>query len=67
LKEEGCKITVGSNNMQTLQNIEKIVYTEAVPKTNPELEKAKILKIKIQTYPEALAEIVNSKKLIAIS
>jgi len=67
LKEEGCKIIVGSAGLQTLQNMQKIIYTEAVPKTNAELIKAKELWIKIQTYPEALAEIANEKKLIAIA
>jgi len=38
-----------------------------VPKTQEELQKALELNVQIQTYPEALAEIVNSKKLIAIS
>ena len=44
-----------------------IIYTEAVPKTQLELEKAIKLKIKIKTYPEALADIANNKKLIWIS
>jgi len=44
-----------------------IIYTEAIPEDNKELLLAKKSWIKIQTYPEALAEIVNKKKLIAIS
>lgn len=67
LKEEGCKITIAPPSPPLEGGIEKIVYTEAVPKNNPELLKAKELWIKVQTYPEALAEIANNKKLIAIA
>ena len=67
LKEEGCIINVGNECIRSLQDMQKIIYTEAVPLTNSELVKAKELWIKIQTYPESLAEIVNSKKLIAIA
>ena len=67
LIEEGCNIIIWKNKDRINQNFEKIVYTEAVPKTQEELQKALELNVQIQTYPEALAEIVNSKKLIAIS
>jgi UDP-N-acetylmuramate--alanine ligase len=43
LKEEGCIINIGNKNFHSLQNIQKVIYTEAVPKTNPELIKAKEL------------------------
>jgi len=83
LREEGCKIITPSNppldgGIKTVpskedweekiwKNLEKVIYTEAVPQNNPELIKAKELWLKIQTYPEALAEIANNKKLIAIA
>ncbi len=67
LIEEWCKITIAPPSPPLEGGIEKIVYTEAVPKNNPELLKAKELWIQIQTYPEALAEIANNKKLIAIA
>ena len=67
LKKEWCNIIVGNEKFNFLENMDKVIYTEAVPKNNPKLLKAKKLNIEIKTYPEALAEIVNSKKLIAIS
>ena len=67
LKEEGVHISSLAPLLIGEGNIEKVIYTEAVPKTNPELQKASELWIKIQTYPEALAEIANDKKLIAIA
>ena len=67
LKSEWCKIIIWKDKNRINSNFEKIIYTEAVPKTQEELAKAKELEIEIQTYPEALAEIANNKKLIAIS
>jgi len=49
------------------KKIDIIVYTEAIPNNNPELLLAKKSWIEILTYPEALAKIVNNKKLIAIA
>lgn len=46
---------------------ELVVYTEAVPENQVELQKARNLQIETITYPEALARIANDKKLIAIS
>jgi UDP-N-acetylmuramate--alanine ligase len=45
----------------------KVIYTEAVPKDNHELLLAKENDIEILSYPQALAEIANDKKLIAIA
>lgn len=47
--------------------LDLLVYTEAVPNDNEELLLAKNSWIKTITYPEALAEIVNKKKLITIA
>lgn len=44
-----------------------IVYTEAVPEAQKEIKKAKQLWLEILTYPQALAKIANSKKLITIA
>ncbi len=67
LKEEWCDIIIWEDKNKINNNLEKIIYTEAIPKNHPELKKAKELNLKIQTYPEALAEIANNKKLIAIA
>ncbi len=52
-------------NSSAEQNL--LVYTEAVPKTQIELKKARELWIETLTYPEALASIANKKKLITIA
>jgi len=67
LREEWCDIIIWEDKNRITKNFKKIVYTEAVSETQEELQKAKKLEIEIQTYPEALAEIANNKKLIAIA
>ena len=67
LQSEWCEIIIWEDKTRITEKFEKIIYTEAIPKTQEELQKALELKIQIQTYPEALAEIANNKKLIAIA
>ncbi len=47
--------------------IKKFIYTEAIPADNEEIQKAWGLSIQRLNYPQALAEIANDKKLIAIA
>jgi UDP-N-acetylmuramate--alanine ligase len=67
LKKEWCDIIIWNDESRINEDFEKVVYTEAIPESNNELQKSKQLNLKILTYPEALAEIVNEKKLIAIT
>lgn len=46
---------------------EKVIYTEALSLDQSELLQAKSLNIPIFTYPQSLAEISNTKKLISIA
>ena len=76
LEKEWCNIIISNKDLNKTSShpsllkdkeFKKVIYTEAVPKNNSELLKAKKLNIEIQTYPEALAEIANNKKLITIA
>ncbi|MCT4617070.1 MAG: UDP-N-acetylmuramate--L-alanine ligase [Candidatus Gracilibacteria bacterium] len=67
LKKEGANIIVGEDEDRINNDFEKVVYTEAVPLSQSELQKAQDLGINIETYPVALSKIVNDKKLIAVS
>jgi len=67
LKKEWCDIIIWKDRNRITKDFEKIIYTEAVPENQEELQKAKELWLEIQTYPEALAKIANNKKLIAIA
>jgi len=67
LKKEWCDIIIWIDENRINNSFEKIIYTEAVQKTQTELKKAIELNLEILTYPEALAQIANNKKLIAIA
>jgi UDP-N-acetylmuramate--alanine ligase len=68
LKKEGAKIYIGKHKASSIKkDIDLVIYTLAVPKDNPELKKAKSLKIKTKTYPRALGELTKKYFTIAIS
>ncbi|MDD2907203.1 MAG: UDP-N-acetylmuramate--L-alanine ligase [Candidatus Gracilibacteria bacterium] len=67
LKSEGIDIIIGERANFIDDSFEKIIYTEAIPETQSELQQARKTKAQILTYPESLANIANSKKLITIS
>ncbi|MDD5213704.1 MAG: UDP-N-acetylmuramate--L-alanine ligase [Candidatus Gracilibacteria bacterium] len=67
LKSEGINIIIGEDESRISSDFNIVVYTEAVPENQEELEKARSLGIETITYPESLARIANDKKLIAIS
>lgn len=67
LKKEWINIIIGEDAEKIDRSFEKVIYTEAVPKTQNELKKAIELGIPVMTYPESLAEIANQKKLITIA
>ena len=67
LKTEKIDIFIWERSDFITWDIDLVIYTEAIPKENKELQKALKLNIKTLTYPEALALISNDKKLIAIS
>ncbi len=64
---EWCDILIGTNSEKIDSNFEKVIYSEAVPKNNEELLKAKELWISCQKYSEALGEVVNEYNLITVS
>lgn len=67
LQQEWINIIIWEDENRIDETFEIVVYTEAIPKIQCELSKAFKLSLKTLTYPEALAKIVNEKKLIAIS
>lgn len=67
LQKEWINIYIWERSTIIDKSFEKVVYTEAIPKTQSELQKAIQYEIKIMTYPESLAEIANKKKLITIA
>lgn len=67
LKLSGIKIFLNHNetNINTLHQL--VIYSPAIPKSNEELLKAKKLKIKCLSYPEALGELTKDYYTIAIA
>lgn len=67
LMREWCDIIIWSDSQRISINTDLLIYSEAVPLSQEELLKAQKLGIKTCKYNLALAEIVKSHKLIAIS
>lgn len=67
LQSEWIQVIIWTDITRIDDSFDRVVYTEAVPLTQPELVKATQLWIFTQTYPEALAEIANKKRLIAVA
>ena len=68
LVKEGIKINIGKHDPEMItNNIEKVIYSPAIPKDNPEIRKAEELNLEILSYPEALGELTRSHFTIAIA
>lgn len=78
LRQEGMTIYIGHRAEQLPDDTDLVVYSEAIItkpdlskeenlNANPELAKAHRLGIRSLSYPEALAEIVNAKRCIAVT
>jgi UDP-N-acetylmuramate--alanine ligase len=68
LEKKGVKIFIGEHKKENLsKDADLVVYSSAVQKDNPELKKAKKLKIKCQSYPQALGKLTKQHFTIAIT
>lgn len=67
LKKKGIKIYIGNFAKNIEKDLDLVVYSPAVKKINLEYKKAKQLKIKIQSYPEALGELTKEYYTIAVA
>ncbi len=68
LKKKGAKIFIGKHNPENLpQEVDLVIYSPAVKNDNPELKKAKQLKIKCRNYPQALGELTKKYLTIALA
>lgn len=66
LEKLGIKIYIGQTEENITDDPDLIIHTTAVPENNPELKKARELKIKTITYPESLGLVFNDKFGIAV-
>lgn len=67
LEKLGAKIFIGKHKAKNLpKDVDLVIHTLAIDKKNVELRKAKKLKIKTLSYPQALGEITKKHFTIAI-
>lgn len=67
LKKSGIKVSIGHNEKNVSKKHDLVIYSPAIPATNIELKRAKALKIKALTYPQALGEVTKDYYTIAIA
>ena len=67
LKKNGIKIYPNHDKKNISEKHQLIIYSPAIPLNNPELIRAKELKIPCLSYPEALGELTKNYYTIAIA
>ncbi len=67
MKKAKIKISIGHKASNLTPNTNLVVHSYAIEEDNPELLKAKKLKIPTLTYPEALGQFTKNYKTIAIT
>ena len=67
LKQKGIKILIGNFAKNIEKDFDLVVHSPAVKKDNLEYKKAKQLKIKTQSYPEALGDLTKEYYTIAVA
>lgn len=67
LKKKGIKIFIGKHKEKNLsKDVDLVIYSPAIDSNNPEILKAKKLKIKTLSYPQALGELTKKHFTIAV-
>lgn len=66
LKKLGIKVFIG-HNAENIENADIIVYSSAIKSLNPELVKARELKLPCLSRAEMLSQIVRFKKSVVVS
>lgn len=67
LKKLGAKIFIGKHKEKNIpKNVDLVIYSPAIEEKNPELKRAKKLKIKTLSYPEALGELTKNHFTVAV-
>jgi len=67
LRKQGIKVFISHKAINVSKDIDLVIYSEAVPRNNPELKEAQRLKIRCISGAEALADLAKDYFLIAVS
>ncbi|MFH1720139.1 MAG: cyanophycin synthetase [Patescibacteria group bacterium] len=66
LRGEGIKVDIGHDPINLPEDINLVIYSEAIPKENVELQAARSNRLTCKTYFEALGDISREYKVIAV-
>lgn len=67
LKLSGIDVKIGHNAKNISNKHDLVIYSPAIPSSNPELKQAKTLNISTISYPQALGELTKGYITIAIA
>src|SRR3989344_5920984 len=68
LKKEGTVIHIGKHSANNLRSdVSVMIYNQAIPKNNPEIQKAIKLGVTYLSYPAAVGELTRKYQTIAIA
>lgn len=67
LERIGIEVNIGQRAENIKEGTEVVIYTIAIPESNPELLEARSMGIICKTYPEALGELSKEMFTVAIS
>jgi UDP-N-acetylmuramate--alanine ligase len=67
LRDEGVGVFVGHSELHVADEVDYVVFSEAIPLDNPELQAARDKKIPMRSYFEALGELTEEYKTIAVA
>lgn len=66
MQEKGLEIFIGHNESNLSNDVSKVIYSSAIPDTNPELSKAKEMGIEIVTFSQAISDFTHDMFTIAV-
>ncbi len=67
LRKEGVEVSIGHDQKNITSELDLVIISNAIPESNPELEKARELDLRVISNSQAIQEILSDKKIIAIS
>ncbi len=67
LKGQGIKIFIGHQGNNVSKDIQLVVYSEAIGQNNPEIKRARQLKIPVKSSAEVLGDLTKKYKTIAVA
>ncbi len=67
LRKEGISIYSEHQAKNITPDIHEVIYSQAIPETNPELQQALKLGIEVLSYPEALGKYTSDKRRVCIA